>query len=118
MEQINQQQKHRRWKYFTGELRAAWALAEKRWRIDFRYPMSLLYFSVAPILWLLPQLIYGSAIIGGRFQAVLPGGSRLSSGHGGGHVGDTGPLDQVLAVAETVGGVRCLASRGRRDPDG
>ena len=71
MEQINQQQKHRRWKYFTGELRAAWALAEKRWRIDFRYPMSLLYFSVAPILWLLPQLIYGSAIIGGRFSSEL-----------------------------------------------
>jgi ABC-2 type transport system permease protein len=52
----------------AGELRAVCALTEKRWRIDFRYPMSLLYFSVAPILWLLPQLIYGSALIGGRFS--------------------------------------------------
>ncbi|NHJ84900.1 MAG: ABC transporter permease [Asgard group archaeon] len=54
-----------------GELRAAWAIAEKRWRIDLRYPMSLLYFAVAPILWLLPQLIYGSALTGGRYSDVL-----------------------------------------------
>lgn len=56
---------------FFGELKAAWALAEKRWRIELRYPLSLLYFSVAPILWLLPQLIYGSAIVGGRYSAEL-----------------------------------------------
>lgn len=56
---------------FKDELRAIWALAEKRWRIELRYPMSLLYFAVAPILWLLPQLIYGSALIGGRYSEVL-----------------------------------------------
>ncbi|MBD3191182.1 MAG: hypothetical protein GF308_11080 [Candidatus Heimdallarchaeota archaeon] len=56
---------------FVGELKAAWALAEKRWRIELRYPLSLLYFSIAPILWLLPQLIYGSAIVGGRYSAEL-----------------------------------------------
>ena len=71
MSQKEIQSKNKRFKRFTGELRAAWALAENRWRIDFRYPMSLLYFSVAPILWLLPQLIYGSALVGGRFSSEL-----------------------------------------------
>ncbi len=54
-----------------GELRAAWAISEKRWRISFRYPMDLLYFLVAPILWLLPQLIYGSTLLGGRYSETL-----------------------------------------------
>ena len=63
--------KSRKIKRFFYELRAAWAIAEKRWRIELRYPLSLLYFSVAPILWLLPQLIYGSALIGGRFSDEL-----------------------------------------------
>jgi len=54
-----------------GELRAAWAISEKRWRISFRYPMDLLYFLVAPILWLLPQLIYGSTLLGGRYSESL-----------------------------------------------
>ncbi|MGC9779397.1 MAG: ABC transporter permease [Candidatus Heimdallarchaeota archaeon] len=54
-----------------NEIRGAWALAEKRWRIEMRYPLSLLYFAVAPILWLLPQLIYGSALIGGRYSDTL-----------------------------------------------
>ncbi|MFW9922905.1 MAG: ABC transporter permease [Candidatus Thorarchaeota archaeon] len=58
-------------KKIIGELRAIWALCEKRWRIEMRYPMSLLYFSFAPILWMLPQLIYGSALIGGRFSEEL-----------------------------------------------
>ncbi len=55
----------------VGELRAAWAITEKRWRISFRYPMDLLYFLVAPILWLLPQLIYGSTLLGGRYSESL-----------------------------------------------
>lgn len=59
------------WKRIFYEFRAIWALTEKRWRIELRYPMSLLYFSVSPILWLLPQLIYGSALIGGRFSENL-----------------------------------------------
>lgn len=63
--------KPRKMKRFFGEIRAAWAIAEKRWRIELRYPLSLLYFSIAPILWLLPQLIYGSALIGGRFSEQL-----------------------------------------------
>ena len=63
--------KPRKIKRLFYELRAAWAIAEKRWRIELRYPLSLLYFSVAPILWLLPQLIYGSALIGGRFSDEL-----------------------------------------------
>ncbi len=58
-------------KWFFGELRSVWALAEKRWRIELRYPLSLLYYAVAPVMWLLPQLIYGSALIGGRFSEQL-----------------------------------------------
>ena len=64
---VNSSRKNR----FLRELRVIWALAEKRWRIDFRYPLALLYFSISPILWLLPQLVYGSALVGGRYSEEL-----------------------------------------------
>jgi len=56
------------WRY---ELSAAWQLAIKQWKVEFSYPLSLLYFIVSPLLLLLPLLLYGYALTGGGASMAL-----------------------------------------------
>ena len=57
----------RMWKRkgFVAELRAANALAIKQWKVEFSYPLSVLWFIVMPFLWFIPLLLAGTAIAGG-----------------------------------------------------
>ncbi|MFW9787377.1 MAG: ABC transporter permease [Candidatus Thorarchaeota archaeon] len=52
-------------KGLRSELRAASALAIKQWKVEFSYPLSVLWFIVMPFLWFIPSLIAGTAITGG-----------------------------------------------------
>jgi ABC-2 type transport system permease protein len=54
-----------------NELRGSLAVFSKAWKIQKRYPLSLAFFAFAPLLWLLPHLIYGTAVTGGRYSAKL-----------------------------------------------
>ncbi len=54
-----------------NELRAVWALNVKDWKRKFRYPLSLGYFAFAPVMWLLPHLIFATALVNGRHSDTL-----------------------------------------------
>jgi ABC-2 type transport system permease protein len=58
-------------KSFLNEIRGSLAIYNKAWKIRKRYPLSLAFFAFAPLLWLLPHLIYGTAVTGGRYSAKL-----------------------------------------------
>ncbi|TFG96218.1 ABC transporter permease [Candidatus Thorarchaeota archaeon] len=54
-----------------AELRAANALAIKQWRVEFSYPLSVLYFIVMPFLWFLPMFLAGTAVAGSPTSSVF-----------------------------------------------
>jgi ABC-2 type transport system permease protein len=54
-----------------AELRAANALAIKQWRVEFSYPLSVLYFIVMPFLWFLPMLLAGTAVAGSPTSSIF-----------------------------------------------
>jgi ABC-2 type transport system permease protein len=61
----------RNFREFNNELRGIRAIYVKAWKILKRYPLSLAFFIFAPLLWLLPHLIYGTAVAGGRYSPTL-----------------------------------------------
>ncbi|MHA2140366.1 MAG: ABC transporter permease [Candidatus Thorarchaeota archaeon] len=56
---------------FRAELRAANALAIKQWKVEFSYPLSVLWFIVMPFLWFIPLLLTGTAVSGGAESQYL-----------------------------------------------
>lgn len=54
-----------------SELRAANALSIKQWRVEFSYPLSVLYFIVMPFLWFLPMLLAGTAVAGSPTSSIF-----------------------------------------------
>ena len=54
-----------------NELKGIYAVFIKDWKIERRYPVSMVFFAFSPLLWLLPHLIYGTAVAGGRYSAKL-----------------------------------------------
>ncbi|MHA1933746.1 MAG: ABC transporter permease [Candidatus Thorarchaeota archaeon] len=58
-------------KGFRAELRAANALAIKQWKVEFSYPLSILWFILMPFMWFIPSLILGNAMTGGAESAYL-----------------------------------------------
>lgn len=65
----------RMWKRrgFLAELRAANALAIKQWKVEFSYPLSVLWFVAMPFLWFIPLLLTGTAVSGGMESSYLEG---------------------------------------------
>jgi len=53
------------------ELSVAWRLSIKQWKVELSYPLSLLYFIVSPLLWLLPLILFGLALTGGMTSTSL-----------------------------------------------
>lgn len=59
----------------TSPLRNEWiaigAMVRKRWQISLRYPLSFAFWTLSPILFLLPMIIYSSFLAGGRYSENL-----------------------------------------------
>ena len=53
------------------ELVGALAIFKKSWQVQKRYPLAFFFYAISPILWLLPHLIFGSALVGGRYSENL-----------------------------------------------
>lgn len=54
-----------------AELRAIWESNIKAWKIDLAYPISFIRQCISPLIFLLPFIIYGLAVIGGRYSENL-----------------------------------------------
>lgn len=54
-----------------AELRAIWECNIKEWKIELTYPISFIRQCIQPLIFLLPILVYGIALIGGRFSDTL-----------------------------------------------
>lgn len=59
------------WRNLKAELRAIWESNVKAWKIDLAYPISFIRQCISPLVFLLPFLIYGLAVIGGRHSQNL-----------------------------------------------
>lgn len=59
------------WTNLKAELRAIWESSIKAWKIELAYPISFLRQSVSPLIILLPFLIYGMVLVGGRYSENL-----------------------------------------------
>ena len=59
------------WINIKAELRAIWESNIKAWRIDFAYPLSFVRQLVSPLVFMLPYLLYGLVLIGGRYSENL-----------------------------------------------
>jgi len=57
------------WANIKAELRAMWECNIKAWKIDLAYPISFVRQCISPLVLLLPFIIYGIAVIGGRYAA-------------------------------------------------
>ena len=55
------------WTNLKAELRAIWECNIKAWKIDLAYPVSFTRQCIAPLINLLPFVIYGIILIGGRY---------------------------------------------------
>jgi ABC-2 type transport system permease protein len=53
------------------EVNCAWELMIKYWKIRLSYPLTFLYFVSEPLIFLLPVIIYGQALVGGRESEIL-----------------------------------------------
>ncbi len=58
-------------KRFWFELNCAWEIMVKYWRIRLAYPLTFLYFLSEPLIFLLPVIIYGQSLVGGRESEIL-----------------------------------------------
>lgn len=59
------------WANLKAELRAIWECNIKAWKIDLAYPVSFIRQCVSPLIFLLPFVIYGLVLIGGRHSENL-----------------------------------------------
>jgi ABC-2 type transport system permease protein len=59
------------WSNLKAELRAIWESNIKAWKIDLAYPISFVRQCLSPLIFLLPFIIYGLAVIGGRYSENL-----------------------------------------------
>ncbi|MHA2365611.1 MAG: ABC transporter permease [Candidatus Hodarchaeales archaeon] len=53
------------------EITCAWEIMIKYWRIRLSYPLTFLFFASEPFIYLLPVIIYGQALVGGRESETL-----------------------------------------------
>lgn len=54
------------WSNLKAELKAVWESYIKDWKIEFAYPVSFIRQLISPLVFLLPFLLYGLALVGGR----------------------------------------------------
>lgn len=59
------------WGNLKAELKAVWESNVKDWKIEFAYPVSFIRQLISPLVFLLPFLLYGLALVGGRESANL-----------------------------------------------
>ena len=59
------------WSNLKAELKAVWESHIKDWRIEFAYPVSFIRQLISPLVFLLPFLLYGLALVGGRYSPNL-----------------------------------------------
>ena len=59
------------WGNMKAELRAIWECNIKAWKLDLAYPISFPRQCISPFIFLLPFIIYGLAVIGGRYSENL-----------------------------------------------
>jgi len=54
------------WSNLKAELRAIWESNIKAWKLDFAYPVSFVRQLISPVVFMLPFLLYGLALVGGE----------------------------------------------------
>jgi len=54
-----------------AELRAVWECNVKEWKIELAYPISFLRSTIEPVIFLLPFLLFGLILVGGRYSESL-----------------------------------------------
>jgi ABC-2 type transport system permease protein len=59
------------WTNLKAELKAVWAANIKDWKIEFAYPMSFFRQLISPLVFLLPYLLYGIVLVGGKYSETL-----------------------------------------------
>jgi len=59
------------WANVKAELRAIWESNVKQWKIELAYPLNFIRQCISPVIFLLPFLIYGLVLIGGRYSPHL-----------------------------------------------
>jgi ABC-2 type transport system permease protein len=59
------------WSNLKAELAAVWQSNIKDWRIEFAYPVSFIRQLISPLVFLLPFLLYGLVLVGGRYSENL-----------------------------------------------
>jgi len=59
------------WSNLKAELKAVWEANIKDWKIEFAYPVSFIRQLISPLVFLLPFLIYGLVLVGGRYSPNL-----------------------------------------------
>jgi len=59
------------WTNLKAELRAIWECNVKEWKIELAYPISFIRQCISPLIFLLPFIIYGLVLIGGRYSENL-----------------------------------------------
>jgi len=59
------------WSNLKAELKAVWESNIKDWKIEFAYPVSFIRQLISPLVFLLPFLIYGLALVGGEYSPNL-----------------------------------------------
>jgi ABC-2 type transport system permease protein len=59
------------WTNLRAELSAIWQSNIKAWKIDFAYPVSFIRQLISPIVFMLPYILYGLVLIGGRYSENL-----------------------------------------------
>jgi len=59
------------WSNLKAEMRAIWESNIKAWKLDFAYPVSFVRQLISPVVFMLPFLLYGLALIGGEYSENL-----------------------------------------------
>lgn len=59
------------WDNIKAELKAIWESYIKDWKIEFAYPVSFIRQLISPLVFLLPFLLYGLTLVGGRYSPNL-----------------------------------------------
>jgi ABC-2 type transport system permease protein len=59
------------WSNLKAELKAVWESYIKDWKIEFAYPVSFIRQLISPLVYLLPFMLYGIALVGGNYSPNL-----------------------------------------------
>jgi ABC-2 type transport system permease protein len=59
------------WSNLKAELKAVWEANIKDWKIEFAYPVSFIRQLISPLVFLLPFLLYGLALVGDEYSPNL-----------------------------------------------